>query len=144
MTLVLRTELRPYGPATAIEFTDAQVAELGGGRRAAVRVRIGDREARLRLGVMGGKNLVGLSKDARAALGVEIGDTVEAHIELDVADREIEVPADLRSALEAAGLGAAFDALAPSRRKELARGVAEAKKPETRARRVEAAVAALA
>lgn len=143
MTLVVRTELRPTGPATAIELTDEQVAELGGGKRAAVRVRIGDREARLRLGVMGGKNLVGLSKDARAALGVEIGDTVEAHLDLDVDGREVELPDDLVAALAAAGVRDAFDALAPSRRKELVRGVVEAKKPETRERRVAAAVADL-
>ena len=42
MTLQISTVLRPVGPATALELTDAQVAELGGGRRAAVRVTIGD------------------------------------------------------------------------------------------------------
>ena len=140
MTLHVRTTLPANGPATAIELTDAQVDELGGGKRAAVRVRIGDREARLRLGVMGGKNLVGLSKAARAELGVEIGDTVDAEIELDADDRVIEVPTDLASALDAAGAHAAFDALSPSRRKEFVRGIVEAKQPATRERRVQAAV----
>ena len=140
MTLHVRTTLPANGPATAIELTEAQVDELGGGKRAAVRVRIGDREARLRLGVMGGKNLVGLSKAARAELGVEIGDTVDAEIELDADDRVIEVPTDLASALDAAGARAAFDALSPSRRKEFVRGIVEAKQPATRERRVQAAV----
>lgn len=140
MTLHVRTTLPANGPATAIELTEAQVDELGGGKRAAVRVRIGDREARLRLGVMGGKNLVGLSKAARAELGVEIGDTVDAEIELDADDRVIEVPTDLASALDAAGAHAAFDALSPSRRKEFVRGIVEAKQPATRERRVQAAV----
>ena len=140
MTLHVRATLPAHGPATAIELTDAQVDELGGGKRAAVRVRIGDREARLRLGVMGGKNLVGLSKAARAELGVEIGDTVDAEIELDADDRVIEVPTDLASALDVAGAGAAFDALSPSRRKEFVRGIVEAKQPATRERRVQAAV----
>lgn len=143
MTLHVRTTLPANGPATAIELTDAQVDELGGGKRAAVRVRIGDREARLRLGVMGGKNLVGLSKAARAELGVEIGDTVDAEIELDADDRVIEVPTDLASALDAAGAHAAFDALSPSRRKEFVRGIVEAKQPATRERRVQAAVDAV-
>jgi len=143
MTLHVRTTLPAHGPATAIELTDAQVDELGGGKRAAVRVRIGDREARLRLGVMGGKNLVGLSKAARAELGVEIGDTVDAEIELDADDRVIEVPTDLASALDAAGAHAAFDALSPSRRKEFVRGIVEAKQPATRERRVQAAVDAV-
>ncbi|MEZ5188916.1 MAG: YdeI/OmpD-associated family protein [Microbacterium sp.] len=143
MTLHVRTTLPANGPATAIELTEAQVDELGGGKRAAVRVRIGDREARLRLGVMGGKNLVGLSKAARAELGVEIGDTVDAEIELDADDRVIEVPTDLASALDVAGAHAAFDALSPSRRKEFVRGIVEAKQPATRERRVQAAVDAV-
>ncbi|MBL5972957.1 MAG: DUF1905 domain-containing protein [Candidatus Leucobacter sulfamidivorax] len=142
MALTIRTVLEPSGPATAIELTDAQVDELGGGKRAAVRVTIGGRSARLRLAVMGGQNLIGLSKAARAELGVEIGDEVEALIELDDAPREIEVPDDLAAALAAVpGVREAFDALAPSHRKEHVRAVLEAKKPETRERRVAACVA---
>lgn len=144
MTLHVRTTLPANGPATAIELTEAQVDELGGGKRAAVVVRIGDREARLRLGVMGGKNLIGLSKAARAELGVEIGDTVQASIDLDAAEREVDVPDDLAAALDAGGVRGAYDALAPSRRKEIVRGVTEAKQAETRERRIAAAVSSLA
>ncbi len=143
MSVRVRTVLAPRGPATAIELTDAQVAELGGGRRAAVRVEIGGRSARLRLAVMGGANLIGLSKAARAELGVEIGDEVEAVVTLDTEERAVEVPDDLATALEAAGVRPAFDALPPSRRKEIARSVADAKRPETRERRITAAVDAL-
>lgn len=141
MTLTIQTVLQPQGPATAIELTDAQVDELGGGRRAPVLVTIGGRTARLRLAVMGGRNLIGLSKATRAELGVEIGDEVTATIEPDDAERTVEVPPDLAAALDAdPRLRAAFDALAPSHRKEHARAVAEAKRPETRARRIAAAV----
>lgn len=45
MTLEIDTTLLAQGPATAIELTDAEVAELGGGRRAAVVVTIGERKA---------------------------------------------------------------------------------------------------
>ena len=144
MTLQIHTVLAPMGPATAIELTDAQVAELGGGKRAAVVVGIGGRTARVRLAVMDGRNLIGLSKAVRAGLGVEIGDEVDATVELDIAEREVDMPADLAAALDAAGTRAAFDALSFSRRKELARGVAEAKRPETRERRIVAAVEELA
>ena len=144
MTLRIHAVLVPFGSATAIELTDGQVAELGGGKRAAVIVGIGDRSARLRLGVMDGRNLIGLSKANRAQLGVDIGDEVDATIDLDSAERVVEIPEDLSTALEAAGARAAFDALTYSRRKELARGVAEAKRPETRERRVAAVVEELA
>jgi len=144
MTLQIHTVLALMGPATAIELTDAQVAELGGGKRAAVVVGIGGRTARVRLGVMDGRNLIGLSKAVRADLGVDIGDEVDATIDLDTAEREVEVPADLTAALDERGLRAAFDALTFSRRKELARGVTEAKRPETRERRIAAVLEELA
>ena len=144
MTLQIHTVLVPFGPATAIELTDAQVAELGGGKRAAVVVGIGGRSARVRLAVMDGRNVIGLSKAVRAGLGVEIGDEVDATVALDTQERDVEVPADLATALDAGGVRTAFDALSPSRRKELARSVAEAKRPETRERRIAAVRDALA
>ncbi|GAA5212819.1 YdeI/OmpD-associated family protein [Microbacterium kyungheense] len=141
MTLQIHTVLVPFGPATAIELTDAQVDALGGGKRAAVVVGIGGNTARVRLAVMDGKNVIGLSKAVRGQLGVDIGDEVDATVALDTAEREVEVPDDLAAALAADPRArAAFDALSFSRRKELARGVAEAKRPETRERRVAAAV----
>jgi hypothetical protein len=144
MALHIHTVLAPFGPATAIDLTDAQVEELGGGKRAAVVVDIGGRSARVRLGVMDGRNAIGLSKAVRAQLGVDIGDEVDATISLDTAEREVEVPDDLAAALDAeAGVRSAFEALSYSRRKELARGVAEAKRPETRERRIAAVVADL-
>lgn len=144
MTLQIHTVLAPFGPATAIELTDAQVAELGGGKRAAVVVGIGGRSARVRLAVMDGRNVIGLSKAVRADLGVDIGDEVDATVALDTGERDVEVPADLATALDAGGVRTAFDALSLSRRKELARSVAEAKRPETRERRIAAVRDALA
>ncbi|WP_040524132.1 YdeI/OmpD-associated family protein [Gordonia effusa] len=143
MMLHVHTTLKPVGPATAIELTDADVDELGGGKRAAVLVTIGGRQARLRLAVMGGANLIGLSKAARGQLGVDIGDTVDAAIELDVADRTVDVPDDLGAALAAASLREVFDAQTYTRRKEGARSVVEAKRPETRLRRIDKIIAEL-
>lgn len=142
-SLQLHTTLHPRGPAAAIVLTDDQVEQLGGGLRAPVRVTIGDRSAAVRLGRMGGENLVGLSKANRATLGVEVGDDVDVEIALDDAPREIEVPASLSEAIDAAGLRATWDALAPSRRKEHARSVAEAKQDATRERRIAKVVASL-
>jgi hypothetical protein len=140
MTLQIHTVLGPFGPAAAIELTDEQVTELGGGKRAAVVVGIDGRTARVRLGVMDGRNVIGLSKAVRAELGVGIGDEVDATIDLDTGERVVEVPDDLAAALDAAGVRVAFDALTYTRRKELARGVTDAKRPDTRERRVAAAV----
>lgn len=141
--LSLTTTLEPRGPAGAIVLSDAQVAQLGTAKAFPVAVTVGGVTARLRLARMGGENLVGLSRAARTELGVEVGQTVDVVLRPDDAPREVAVPAALADALEAAGLRGAFDALAPSRRKEHARSVAEAKGEDTRARRVQKVLDAL-
>jgi hypothetical protein len=134
----VKQKLEPHGPATAFILTDAQVDELGGGKRAAVKVTVGKVSARLRLMVMGGKNMIGLSKANRDALAVNIGDTVSATIELDNAERTVDVPDDAAKALDKAKLRKAFDALAFTHRKEHIRAIEDAKKPETRTKRIAA------
>ena len=47
--LTLTTTLEPFGPATAIMLTDAQVEQLGGGKRAPVTVTVDGRTTRVRL-----------------------------------------------------------------------------------------------
>jgi uncharacterized protein YdeI (YjbR/CyaY-like superfamily) len=79
----------------------------------------------------------GLNRAVRQASGVEAGDTVEVNIELDTAPREVEVPEALANALaEDAEARAAFDRLAYTQRKEYARWIDEAKRDETRRRRL--------
>jgi hypothetical protein len=134
----IKQRLAPQGPATAIVLTDAQVEQLGGGKRAAVTVTIAGKTARLRLCVMGGQNMIGISKANRAELGVDIGDTIDASIELDRAVREVDVPADAAKALDKAKLRKKFDALAFTHQKEHVRAITEAKKPETRTKRIAA------
>lgn len=140
--LRMTTTLEPRGPAAAVALTDEQVAGLGDGKTFPVAVTIGGTTVPLRLARMGGENL-GLSKAARATLGVEVGQTVDVVIRRDDAPREVEVPPALAEALGSAGLRAAFDAHAPSRRKEHARSVADAKGDDTRARRVQKVLDAL-
>lgn len=136
--LELSTTLVPFGPACAILLTDEQVAALSDRKNPPVVVTVGDRSARLRVARMGGENCIGLSKAARAELGVEIGDEVRVRIVADTAERTVDVPPELARALGADPVvQAAFDALSYTHRKEHARAVAEAKKPETKARRVE-------
>lgn len=135
--LRVHTVLTRRGPAAAILLTDEQVAAFGAGKTFPVAVTIGGRTARLRLARMGGENMVGLSKAARADLGVEIDQEVDAVIRLDTAERTVEVPSELAAALDAdPAARAAFDALSPSARKEHARAVADAKQEATRERRI--------
>ncbi len=136
MSLTLQTTIEARGPAAAIVLTDDQVTELDAGKTGPVTVTIAGTTARLRLARMGGENLIGMSKAVRAQLGVQAGDQVTAEIAPDRAERTVDVPPELASALDEAGLTEAFAAWSYSRRKEAARGVAEAKAAETKTRRV--------
>lgn len=145
MSVTFRTTLTlARKTATGIVVPDEQLAALGGGRAPLVVVTIGDHTYRSKVGVMGGTAMVPVSAAERAAAGVEAGDEVQVTLALDTAPRVVEVPDDLAAALDAApGARAAFDALSPSRQKAIVVPVGEAKTPETRARRIEKAVAGL-
>ena len=91
-----------------------------------------------------GRHCVGFRKDVRArAGGVGAGDTVAIEISRDDAPRTVAVPDDLATALAVdPAVRAAFDAMSYTHRKEWVAAVADAKRPETRTRRVAQAVAA--
>jgi hypothetical protein len=96
---------------------------------------------RTRLARYGGKTVMGLTKEIRDAIGVELGDELMIDIEKDSAPREVEVPVELAMALAAdPPARKRFDALAFTHRKEYAQWIAEAKRPETRERRVAKAI----
>jgi hypothetical protein len=141
--LQMRTVLVPRGPAAAVVLSDEQVQALGAGTKTPpVRVTVNGHTFPGRVGRMKGENLVGFTKAVRTACGVQAGDEITVEVALDEEPRTVEVPPDLAAALDAEpGARAAFAALSYTDRKELARSVAEAKRPETRARRVEAALA---
>lgn len=130
--------LEPRGPAGAFLLTDEQVAAIGGGRKAfPVIVTVNGTSVPLRVARMGGENLIGMSKAARAAGGVEVGGTYTVEVSADTAERTVEVPDDLVAALAADDVArAAFERLSYSHRKEHTRWIVEAKRAETRAGRV--------
>jgi hypothetical protein len=136
--LTLTTTLQPRGPAAAVVLAEDQVAEVGEGRKAfPVRATINGYTWAGRVSRMGGEFLLGLNREVRTGAGVEAGDEVTVTIALDEAPREVNVPAALAQALDGdATAKATFDALAFTHRKEFARWIAEAKKDETRERRV--------
>jgi uncharacterized protein YdeI (YjbR/CyaY-like superfamily) len=137
-SLRITTTLQARGPAAAVVLDDDQALQIGeGAKRFPVAATINGYTFRTTVMRMGGEYLLGMNKEVRAGAGAEAGDTVEVAIELDTAPRDVEVPEALASALANAPEAlAAFEALSFTHRKEYARAVAEAKKPETRARRV--------
>ena len=142
-SLRFTASLQPRGPAAAIVLTDDQVAALAGGAKTPpVKVTVnGTYTFDGRVGRMGGENLLGFNKAVRAAAGVEAGDTVDVIIVADIAERAVAIPEDLTIALTDAGVSDMFVALAPSHRKEYVRWITEAKRPETRSKRIAETVA---
>jgi len=130
--------------ATGIEVPTSVVDALAAGKRPPVRVTLHEHTYRTTVARMGGRFLVPVSAEVRKAAGVIAGDELDVGIELHDAPRTVDVPADLAAALaEAPAAAQAWEKLAYTHQKEWARSVEDAKKPETRARRIAAAVEAL-
>lgn len=130
--------------ATGFVVPDEVVQALGSGKRPKVRVTVGRHTYRSTVAPMGGQFLLALNAENRTAAGVVAGEAVVVRVELDDEPREVTVPDDLAAALAGDLLaGDAFERLSFTHRKEWVRWVTEAKRPETRQRRVERTVAEL-
>jgi hypothetical protein len=138
--------LQKRGPAAAVVLDDAQVEAVGeGAKRFPVRATVNGHSWRGAVTRMKGEFLLGLNREVREAAGVEAGDEVTVEIALDTEERTVEVPDALAAALAGdAEAKQSFDALAYTHRKEFARWIAEAKKDDTRDRRVAEALEMLA
>jgi bacteriocin resistance YdeI/OmpD-like protein/uncharacterized protein DUF1905 len=141
-SLITSAELVVRGPAAAVVLTDEQVEAVGAGaKRFPVRATLNGHTLRLSVARMRGEFLLGLSRANREAAGVQAGDTVELVLELDEGPREVQTPPALAAALGAdPEAQRIYDALAYTHRKEYARWIEEAKREETRERRVSKAI----
>jgi len=113
--------------------------------RAPVKVTLNGYTYRSTIASMGGTVCIPLRKSNREAAGLEGGETVNVKIELDTEKREIKPPNDLLKALKATP--PAWDRwqeLSFTHQKEYAEAIEEARKPETRAQRIESAVRMIA
>ena len=87
---------------------------------------------------------IGVPKAARVAAGLVVGDQADFEVILDERPRKVELAPELQAAFEShPELGKRYEGLAFSRQRELADPVRAAKRPETRAARVEKALTRL-
>ena len=94
---------------------------------------------------MGGRHFFVVNRRLREAAGVSGGETVPVRMERDTEERVITPPADFARALKANGEArAVWDKLSFTHRREHVEHIEEAKRPETRLRRIEKSVALLA
>ena len=81
-----------------------------------------------------------LPKAIREQLSKGPGDTVQVVVWKDESERVLEIPAELAALMKKEGLLPFFDSLSYTHRKEYCRWISEAKKEETRSRRLDKAV----
>lgn len=115
--------------------------EVFGKARPPVVVSIGKHSFRSTICNMGSGHFVPLRRSNREAAGVAAGQRVRTTLTLDDKPRTVTPPRDLVAALKKAGALARWKALSFTHQREHAEAIQEAKKPETRQRRIDACVA---
>ena len=112
--------------------------------RAPVKVTLNGYTYRSTIAAMGGPPCIPLRRSNREAAGLKGGETLEVRLDLDTDVREVKPPADFVRALKTApSAWHMWRELSYSHQREYFESIEGAKKPETRARRVEAAVRAI-
>jgi hypothetical protein len=139
-----RAYVEPPEPMKGLEVPPEVVEALGGGKRPRVTITVNGHSWKSRVAIMRGRFLLGPSNANRQAAGVAVGDEVEVEVEYDAEVPVVTEPADFARALDAdPAARAAYDRLAYIHKREHVLAIEAAKKPETRARRIEKALAML-
>ena len=113
------------------------VEKVFGAKRVPVKVWINGAEYRSTIVRMGGKFVIAVPKVFRDAANIKAGETITVTMEKDLEKRTVEVPKDFADALKKANLQDVFSKMSFTHQKEYVRAIVEAKKEETRIRRIE-------
>jgi hypothetical protein len=141
----LRAKLESTGKTTTgFEIPESFVEDLAGGRHPKVTVTVNNFTFRTSIASMGGRYLLGVSADRRKEAKIEAGQTHDIDITLDTAPRETELPDDFAAALSTNPAAQQFwNTLSHSKQSWHVHQVTSAKKPETRAARIEKSITML-
>lgn len=116
------------------------VEKVFGAKRVPVKVWINGAEYRSTIMKMSGKYMMAVPKIFRDAAGIKAGEMITVTMEKDLEKRVIEVPQDFAEALQKADLTEVFAKMSFTHQKEYVRAIVEAKKEETRLRRIEKSI----
>ena len=109
--------------------------------RAPVKVTLSGYTYRSTIAAMGGPPCIPLRKSNREAAGLQGGETITIRLDLDTDKREVKPPSDLLRALKAIPSGLdRWRALSHTHQREHVEAIEDAKKPETRDRRIATAI----
>jgi Domain of unknown function (DUF1905)/Bacteriocin-protection, YdeI or OmpD-Associated len=124
--------------ATFVAIPARIMKSFGGRIRVPVRATVNGTTYRTTICDMGSGPMIGVAAATRKAAGIERGQRVNVALEVDTEERTVAVPADFAKAMTAAERRA-FDAMSYTHRKEYVIWIEDAKKPDTRTRRIEKA-----
>ncbi len=108
--------------------------------RAPVRVTLNGYTFRSTIAAMGGPPCIPLRKSNQEAADLDGIDTIDVRLDLDAEPRVVKPPADLVKALKATSAWDRWQKLSFTHQREHVEAVEDAKKPDTRLRRIERAV----
>ena len=137
-----KTTLEPArGGGAVARIPEDQVAPLGGRKQMRVSGTVNGVAFKSSTMPYRGAFYLGVHKATREAAGIGFGEPIEIELTRDTSPRQLALPEELEAAfkLEPA-LGERFASLSFTRRREMADPIGEAKRPETRARRLEDAL----
>ncbi len=146
-SVTFEAELKPSGRSTGghlVEVPRKVVEALGERGRIPVTATFNGVPYRGSIVTMGGIAMIGVTKAIMAEAGVALGDMLTVVVENDDRPREVEVPPELARAFRTHKKARAyFDSLSYTHRREYVGFITEAKRAETRARRVQRTIETL-
>ena len=138
MEIKYKTTIVQTGNNTGIHVPETILEKLNGGKKPLVKVTLNGYTYRSAVGKMADKFMISLSTENRKNADVKGGDTLEVTVKLDTEPRTVELPIELQAAFSKNKTAkAAFEKLAPSKKKAIVLLVTEAKTEETKLKRIE-------
>jgi hypothetical protein len=134
-----RAELQLTGRTETYVEVPLDVPTVFGRARPPVRGTVNGAPLRSTIAKYGDDYLLVINRQVRDAAGAAAGDTVEIELELDTKPRIVRLPKDFAAALDK-DARAEFDRMSYSHRKDYVDWIKEAKREETRRRRIAKAV----
>ena len=132
-----RAKVVPEGEIFEVKLP-FDVKEVFGKARPPIVITVNDYSFRSTVMVYGGESFIGIRRSHREAAGLVPGRQVSITLTLDTAPRVVDPPPDLAKLLSKnATARAAWEALSFTHKLEHVEAILDAKKPETRARRLE-------
>jgi len=142
-TFETRLEKMGKSEATGI-IVPFDVEKVFGAKRVPVKISINNVDYRSTTFRSGGKYLLPIPKAFRDAAGVKSGEMITVSLEKDTEKRVVAAPEDFAAALSKADLEDVFAQMSYTHQKEYVLSIEEAKKEETRVRRIEKAIEQIA